>query len=405
LASSSHEIQLRWSAVVDPIVTGYEVVRDGNVVTRTDQTTASEPDLAPRERYCYTVFAVDCAGGRSEPATACTVTPGAISAPASVTARMVGEALDVSWLPRPDAVSYDVTVAGRIVAHVTNPPVVVDHLREVALQCAAVRAIDASGAASDFSTIACARTDDIVPPTAPTIVQAAARSGTSIALRWSGATDNVGVAGYEVVREDGQVVASTRVDSAVVDGLTANQTYCYVVRSIDGNGNRSPIGPRACTQTVPGGSPAAPADLRVHDVTATSIALHWSRARSSENSPAVYVIYDSAGSIGATSHDGWVSWGLKPATRHCFRVGVVSETGGISPLSLETCATTPDTETAEHRRRKKAPSDPTEAAAVGTPVGDRQRLRPAGRAPTRRPCAALRSRGRGRCARYLLCRP
>lgn len=83
-------------------------------------------------------------------------------------------------------------------------------------------------------------TADTTPPSTPTDLTASA-SGTSVTLRWTAATDNVGVSDYDI-RRDGQVVTSvpgsttTYTDSA----LAPNRRYAYAVVARDAQDNVSP---------------------------------------------------------------------------------------------------------------------------------------------------------------------
>ncbi|NUT51794.1 MAG: glucose dehydrogenase [Saccharothrix sp.] len=90
---------------------------------------------------------------------------------------------------------------------------------------------------------------DTEAPTTPADVTATA-SGTSVAVRWAPATDNVGVTGYEVLR-DGVQVGSTSgatTTSFTDSGLAANTRYEYRVRARDAQANRSePSAPVAVT--------------------------------------------------------------------------------------------------------------------------------------------------------------
>nr|WP_306745043.1 PQQ-dependent sugar dehydrogenase [Saccharothrix yanglingensis] len=81
---------------------------------------------------------------------------------------------------------------------------------------------------------------DTVPPTTPTGVTATA-SGTTVAVRWSPATDNVGVTGYEILRDGTQVGSTTgaATTSFTDSGLAANTRYEYRVRARDAQANRS----------------------------------------------------------------------------------------------------------------------------------------------------------------------
>lgn len=85
---------------------------------------------------------------------------------------------------------------------------------------------------------------DTQPPTVPSGLTASA-SGTTVTLRWTASTDNVGVRAYDIYR-GGTVVGtvtgsgSTAPATTFVDsGLAANTTYAYSVVARDAQGNAS----------------------------------------------------------------------------------------------------------------------------------------------------------------------
>jgi glucose/arabinose dehydrogenase len=81
---------------------------------------------------------------------------------------------------------------------------------------------------------------DTEPPSTPTGVTATA-SGTTVAVRWTAATDNIGVAGYDVLRNGIQVgtTSGAATTSFTDSGLAANTRYEYRVRARDAQANRS----------------------------------------------------------------------------------------------------------------------------------------------------------------------
>lgn len=83
---------------------------------------------------------------------------------------------------------------------------------------------------------------DTQAPTTPGTPTASAVTATSAALSWTAATDNVGVAGYDVVRVSGgteTTVAASTTNSVTVSGLTAATAYSFAVYARDAAGNRS----------------------------------------------------------------------------------------------------------------------------------------------------------------------
>ena len=58
-------------------------------------------------------------------------------------------------------------------------------------------------------------------------------------LTWTASTDNVGVTGYDVLR-NGSVIGSATSPTFTDTTVTTNQTYSYTVRAKDAAGNPSP---------------------------------------------------------------------------------------------------------------------------------------------------------------------
>jgi chitodextrinase len=81
---------------------------------------------------------------------------------------------------------------------------------------------------------------DTSPPTAPTNLTATTPLG-RVDLSWQASTDNVGVAGYDVLR-NGTVLATTGSVTSYTDTTAApSTTYTYQVRARDAAGNLSPL--------------------------------------------------------------------------------------------------------------------------------------------------------------------
>ncbi|WP_439381233.1 PQQ-dependent sugar dehydrogenase [Amycolatopsis lexingtonensis] len=107
-----------------------------------------------------------------------------------------------------------------------------------------VNARDAAGNVSQASTTVTVKVPqcqaDTEPPSTPSGVTATA-SGTTVTVRWSPATDNVGVTGYEVLRDGTQAgsISGAATTSFTDSGLAANTRYRYQVRARDAQANRS----------------------------------------------------------------------------------------------------------------------------------------------------------------------
>ena len=120
-----------------------------------------------------------------------------------------------------------------------------------------VTAIDAAGNESSLSNIASATVvgGDVTPPTAPTALTATANLATgTIELSWTASTDDVGVTGYRVFRDNGTTPISTVAGTTFSD---PNQlgTHVYAVAAIDAAGHQSALSNSAtATITIPEGS-------------------------------------------------------------------------------------------------------------------------------------------------------
>ncbi|MFN3219451.1 MAG: fibronectin type III domain-containing protein [Acidimicrobiales bacterium] len=91
---------------------------------------------------------------------------------------------------------------------------------------------------------------DTSAPEAPPALTVASVTDGSVALAWEAATDNVGVVGYEILR-DGTVVGSTSGLAFVDGGLAPETTYGYEVVALDAAGNTGPAaGPVQATTTA-----------------------------------------------------------------------------------------------------------------------------------------------------------
>ncbi len=117
---------------------------------------------------------------------------------------------------------------------------------------------------------------DTVAPTAPTL-SASGTTSTSTNLSWSGATDAVGVTGYDVY-QGASLIGSTASTTYTVNSLSPSTTYSFTVRAKDAAGNIS-IASNTATVTTLAGSTVTyctatatnTADERIGNVTFGSI--------------------------------------------------------------------------------------------------------------------------------------
>ncbi|MFD4673933.1 discoidin domain-containing protein [Lentzea sp. NPDC058450] len=96
---------------------------------------------------------------------------------------------------------------------------------------------------------------DNTAPTAPSGLTATGTTSSSVSLQWTAATDNVGVTGYDVLR-NGSVVGTPTGTSFTDSGLASGTAFTYTVKARDAAGNLGPASNAVQATT----KPAAPGD-------------------------------------------------------------------------------------------------------------------------------------------------
>ncbi|WP_309110758.1 glycoside hydrolase family 9 protein [Saccharothrix sp.] len=91
-------------------------------------------------------------------------------------------------------------------------------------------------------------------PTVPSGLTAGNVTGSSATLTWTAATDNVGVAGYDVLRADGTTAATASTTTHLLTGLTPDTAYTFSVRAKDTSGNVSAASTPVSFRTKAGGT-------------------------------------------------------------------------------------------------------------------------------------------------------
>ncbi|WP_405016311.1 NPCBM/NEW2 domain-containing protein [Kitasatospora sp. NBC_00070] len=94
---------------------------------------------------------------------------------------------------------------------------------------------------------------DITAPTAPTGLTSTSVSSSSVDLKWTAATDNVGVTSYNVYRGTTLAGSSTGT-SFTASGLTASTPYTFTVKAVDAAQNRSEAGSPLAVTTAGSGN-------------------------------------------------------------------------------------------------------------------------------------------------------
>ena len=256
--------KLTWSEATDNVgVAGYNVyVNEAKVNdTLVTGTEYALTELTEATEYAVRVTAVDAAeneSARSEAATFTTLKkeePKDTEAPSVPTAVAAADITQTTAKVTWDASTDNVGVVGYNVyvneAKVNASPVTVTEydltgLTEATEYTVRVTAVDAAenesarSEAVTFTTLEAEEETDTEAPTAPAEVKATEVTETTAKLTWNEATDNVGVAGYNVYVNEAKVneelVAGT--EFALTD-LTEATEYTVRVSAVDAAGNES----------------------------------------------------------------------------------------------------------------------------------------------------------------------
>jgi chitodextrinase len=202
---------------------------------------------------------------------------------------------------------------------------------------------------------------DTTAPTAPTDVTASAETDSSISLSWTAATDNVGVTGYEVLRNGTEVQPSTTGTTFTDTGLKPETSYSYTVIAYDAAGNDSPASSAvSASTTVDSSPPVAPSALKATATSSTSVSLSWTPATADGlSSTTGYYVYRDGSKVGSPAAISYVDSTAAAGTTYTYTVAAYN-TYGTSAQSTSVSVTTPTA---------AAPSPPAAPSALIAKAG------------------------------------
>jgi fibronectin type 3 domain-containing protein len=116
-------------------------------------------------------------------------------------------------------------------------------------------------------------TPDTTAPSIPTNLAGNAIS-TTVGLSWTPSSDDIGVAGYNVIR-NGVWIANTTQPAYSDTGLSTSTTYNYQVQAFDLAGNTSVMTPTLAMSTVYTLPPSVPANVVAMATSTSQVAVSW----------------------------------------------------------------------------------------------------------------------------------
>ncbi len=254
-----NSIAFSWTASTDnKAVTGYKVYRNGTLVNgNVTPTSFTDSGLAPNTSYSYTVSAFDAAANTSAVSSAVAISTlpdtTAPSVPAGLTAgTKTVNSIAFSWTASTDNVSvtgYKIYRSGVQIGTTASTNYNQTGLTPNTSYSYTVAAYDGVGNTSaQTSPLVTSTLADTSAPSAPQGLSSPSQATTSIALAWNASTDNVGVAGYNILRNGTKVNTSTST-SFTDTSLAQGAQYTYTVTAYDLAGNTSAVSNSLTTTT------------------------------------------------------------------------------------------------------------------------------------------------------------
>jgi chitodextrinase len=201
---------------------------------------------------------------------------------------------------------------------------------------------------------------DVKAPTAPTAPTAGTTTETSAQVSWTAATDNVGVAEYEVF-VDGKSVGKTATTSFTITGLAGSKTYAVTIAALDAAGNKSGASTsvNVTTKTAADNqAPASPTGLKTTEVRTTGVDISWTAATDNVGVKEYKIYVDGALTATVTGTTYSLS-GLTAGTAYSIYVTATDAAGNTSTASTALKVTTSTGAVVD----TQAPSVPTGLAA------------------------------------------
>ncbi len=352
--TTSVTASLSWSAATDNVaVTGYQVFRNGLLVTTTGAvTTFTDTGLQTLTAYSYAVAALDAAGNASGLSPTVTATTTADITPPSIPTGLTGTApsaaeVDLTWNPSTDdvgVIGYQVFRNGKRIATTGVIPAYADMTVSSGTSYSyTVKAVDGVGNVSAASAAFLISTADTTPPSQPTRLSASAQGATKVALTWRASNDNVAVTGYQVYRNNVFLINVGAATAWTDTGLLPSTKYTYYLVAFDAAGNLSVASASvSATTTADTTAPAAPTGLAGTAASETSVNLTWNAATDDVGVTGYRVFRNGVqiASIGALTTYGDAS--ASAGTSYAYTVKAVDAAGNVSVAGNTANVTTLD---------------------------------------------------------------
>lgn len=233
-------LRLTWAPSTDDIkMNNYSIYQDGVLLTETLDTTFEVTNLTDGVNYTFTVKAKDAADNYSE-GTSVFIDREIPTAPKELKYGVVTDnSVALSWSPSSDNVlvtGYRITRDNGVVFESSTPSFIDTTVQPVTSYRYKVQAYDANLNMSQPADLLV----DRVPPSAPIDPNYSSDTGTSLQLKWTASTDDTGVTGYTIYRDDKpDAIGTSTSPNFSATGLSPLTTYTFHFEAFDAAGNKS----------------------------------------------------------------------------------------------------------------------------------------------------------------------
>jgi chitodextrinase len=269
------------------------------------------------------------------------------SAPTGVSATVTAPLqISVSWSASTESSGtiegYYVYRNGGMVA-TTAGTSLVDSVTSSGLYDYTVAAYDANGTVSAQSAaVSVTVIKDTTPPTQPTGVTITGSTTTNsfyatttLTISWNASTDNVGVVGYDIYRNNVSITPSSSALTATsLTDVVAPGSYTYTIVAYDAAQNFSGnSAPAMVTITVDTNPPTTPKGLVAQEVSATEIDLSWASSTDVAGI-AGYQIYRDGIQIASIAGPPYADTNVSLGYQYTYAVTAYDNAGNVSAQSV-----------------------------------------------------------------------
>jgi chitodextrinase len=188
---------------------------------------------------------------------------------------------------------------------------------------------------------------DSTAPSTPNGLTVTGSTESSISLRWNASTDNVGVAGYHVFRNN-SALGTTTATNYTLTGLSCGTSYTLGIDAFDPAGNTSGQATVIASTGSCNGQlgqppsddqpPTTPSGLNVSGASASAIWLGWN-ASTDNVGVGGYDLFQNNARVGSTAGTSYTFAGLTCGTSYTLGVDAYDAAGNVSSRASITAAT------------------------------------------------------------------